>query len=223
MTCPTEELVARLACGLRPVRRLPPPLVLLLIWAVFCFAVVLLGLSALGMRQPLLRDAMDRADPLPVLAAGAVALLSGLAAFQLALPDRDRRWALLPLAAVAAWLAAMGRGCATDVARMGWGGLRPGVDLGCLGFIIGLGVPMTLVLLWAARHAAWRPLPVAALGGLSAAAFANIGISLLHEASTASVVLIWHSLGVLTVVGIGVLLGRRLMPGATSPIFSQNG
>nr|WP_314075066.1 NrsF family protein [uncultured Roseococcus sp.] len=226
MKCPTEELVSRLACGLRPVRRLPSPLVLLVLWTVFCVAVVVLALSALGLRQHLLRDAMDRVDPLSVVAAGAVALLSGLAAFQLALPDRDRRWALLPVAAVAGWLAVMGWGCAGDVARLGWAGMSLGVDLGCLGFIVGLGVPLTLVILWATRHAALRPLSVAALGGLSAAAFANIGMTLIHEESATAQVLFWHGLGMTLVVGVGTLLGRRLLQGAApadGPLSSRPG
>jgi hypothetical protein len=221
---PTEDLVSRLACGLRPVRRLPSPLVLLGLWSGFCFAVILLALWILGMRHDLLRDAMGRVDLFHILTAGSVALLSGFAAFQLALPDRDRRWALLPLPAVAAWLATMGWGCVSDVARMGWAGLRLGVSLPCLFFILGLGLPMALGIMWLTRHAALlRPVPVATLGGLSAAAFASIGLTLVHELRVTIMVLVWHGLAVLAVTAVGALAGPRLMRRADHVDPSQSG
>lgn len=224
MTGPTEQLVSRLACGLKPVRRLPSPLVLLGLWTGFCLAVIVLALWVLGMRRDLLRDAMLRVDLLHILTAGAVALLSGLAAFQLALPDRDRRWALLPLPAVAAWLATMGWGCASDVARMGWAGLRLGVSLPCLFFILGLGLPMALAIMWLTRHAALlRPVPVAALGGLSAAAFASIGLTLVHQLNVTIMVLVWHGLAVVAVTAVGALIGPRLMRRADHVDSSQAG
>jgi hypothetical protein len=221
---PTEDLVSRLACGLRPVRRLPSPLVLLGLWSVFCLAVILLAIWILGMRHDLRRDEMGRMDLLHILTAGSVALLSGFAAFQLALPDRDRRWALLPLPAVAAWLATMGWGCVTDVARMGWAGLQLSVSLACLGFIIGLGLPMALGIMWLTRHAALlRPVPVATLGGLSAAAFASIGLTLVHQLNVTIMVLVWHGLAVTAVAAAGALIGPRLMRRADHVDPSQAG
>ncbi|TCH96470.1 DUF1109 domain-containing protein [Roseococcus sp. SYP-B2431] len=221
---PTEDLVSRLACGLRPVRRLPSPLLLLGFWTGCCLGVILLALWMLGMRHDLLRDAMGRVDLLHILSAGSVALLSGFAAFQLALPDRDRRWALLPLPAVAAWLATMGLGCVSDVARMGWAGLRPGVSLPCLFFILGLGLPLALGILWLTRHAALlRPAPVAALGGLSAAAFASIGLTLVHELQATAMVLVWHGIAVAAVTAMGALLGPRLMRRAGHADSSRSG
>lgn len=212
MSEPTEDLVSRLACGLKPVRRLPSPLALLGLWSAFCLGVILLALWILGMRHDLLRDPMGRVDLWHILTAGAVALLSGLAAFQLALPDRDRRWALLPLPAVAAWLATMGWGCASDVERMGWSALHLGVSLTCLLFILGLGLPLAVAMIWLTRHAALlRPLPVATLGGLSAAAFASIGLTLVHELRVTIMVLVWHGLAVLAVTAAGALIGPRLM------------
>jgi hypothetical protein len=212
MSEPTDELVARLARDLRPVRRLPAPLVLLGLWSAGCVAVIVLALWILGMRHDLLRNATGRVDLLHILTAGAVALLSGFAAFQLALPDRDRRWALLPLPAVVAWLATMGWGCAADVARLGWAGLRPDVSLPCLAFILGLGLPMALGMMWLTRHAALlRPVPVATLGGLSAAAFASLGLTLVHELNATIMVLVWHGVAVMAVTALGALAGPQLM------------
>ncbi|WP_421988462.1 NrsF family protein [Roseococcus sp.] len=212
MSEPTEDLVCRLACGLRPVHRLPSPLVLLGLWSGFCVGVILLALWMLGMRHDLLNDPMGRVDVFHIVTAGLVALLSGFAAFQLALPDRDRRWGLLPLPAVAAWFAAMGMGCVSDVERLGWAGLDLGVSLPCLAFIIGLGLPMGLGIMWLTRHAALlRPVPVAALGGLSAAAFASIGLTLVHELNMTIMVLVWHGIAMTTVTAVVALVGPHLM------------
>jgi hypothetical protein len=81
--------------------------------------------------------------------------------------------------------------------------MRVGVSLPCLGFIAALGVPLTGAVLWLARHGAWlHPVPVAALGGLSAAAFASAGLTLVHEPDAAVMVLVWHGLSVLLVAGL---------------------
>jgi hypothetical protein len=69
-----------------------------------------------------------------------------------------------------------------------------------------------MVMLWLSRHGAWfSPGPVAALGGLSAAALASVGLSLIHHLDAALMVLIWHGLSVLVVTAIAAKLGPRVM------------
>ena len=63
-----------------------------------------------------------------------------------------------------------------------------------------------------ARHAAWmRPGPVAALGGLSAAALASVGLTLVHYLDAAAMVLVWHGLSVLLVTALARAIGPRVM------------
>jgi hypothetical protein len=155
---------------------------------------------------------MEGFDLYHLMSAALVALTAGYAAFQLALPDRDQRWALLPVPAVVGWLVTMGWGCLEDLARLGPGALQLGVSLPCLGFIIGLGVPMTAAIAFLTRHAALlRPVPVAALGALSAAAFASLGLTLVHELDAAVMVLVWHGIAVLVVTALGAMAGPLLM------------
>jgi hypothetical protein len=114
-----------------------------------------------------------------------------VAAFQLALPDRSPRWGLLPLPFAALWVSGLGWGCLRDFAAQGMPAL--GTSFECMGFIVGFGVPLTAAMLWMARHAApIRPRPVAALGGLAAAAVASVGLSLVHHLDAAAMILIWH-------------------------------
>jgi len=217
MNMRTEDLVSQLAQGLKPVRRLPSPLAMLGLWCLFCAGIIAAALLVSGLRSNFVARLLDGFDLYQLMSAAMVALTAGYAAFQLALPDRDQRWALLPVPAVVGWLAIMGWGCLADFARFGSAALTLTTSYPCLYFIIGLGVPMTAAIVFLTRHAALlRPTPVAALGGLSAAAFASLGLSLVHELNAAVMVLVWHGLAVLVVAVIGAMTGPALMQRAAA-------
>lgn len=208
----SEDLIHRLASDLRPVRPARNPVVSTALWLGAATAVIVAAVLVSGPRHDIAARLAAGFDMPQMLAATVTGILAAFAAFQLALPERDRRWALLPLPAAVAWLATMGWGCLQDLARLGPEALRVGVSLPCLAFIVGLGVPLTVAMLWLARHAAWlRAGPVAALGGLSAAALASVGLSVVHHLDAAAMVLAWHGLSVLVVAGLASLLGPRLM------------
>jgi hypothetical protein len=212
MTMRTEDLITQLSQGLRPVRRLPSPLAMLGLWCLFCAGVIGAALLMSGLRADFAAWLLDGFDLYHLMSAALVALTAGYAAFQLALPDRDQRWALLPVPAVVGWLVTMGWGCLEDIARLGPEALNLSISVPCLAFIIGLGVPMTAAIVYLTRHAVLlRPVPVAALGGLSAAAFASLGLTLVHELNAAVMVLVWHGIAVLVVTCIGALTGPLLM------------
>ncbi len=207
----TEDMITRLAGDLRPVRRLPSPPVLLAFWALLAGAIIGAAVLLFGTREGLGRP-MNGFDTMHVVAALLTALLAGLAAFELSLPDRDRRWAWLPLPALGLWVGTMGVGCVGELVQLGLDGIRFHVSWSCLRFIIGFGLPMAGLMLWLTRHAAWiRPGPVAAFGALSAAAFASIGLTLVHPTFGPAMVLAWHGVAVLVVTGIAALVGPRLV------------
>jgi hypothetical protein len=208
----SEDLIAQLATGLRPVRRVWHPAASTAAWVGLAVGVTALAVAVFGFRADLAARLAAGFDLPAILAATATGVLAAFAAFQLALPDRDRRWALLPIPAAIAWLATMGWGCLQDLARFGPEGLRLTTSFPCLAFIAGLGVPLTFGMLWLARHAAWfRPGPVAALGGLSAAALASVGLSLVHHLEAAIMVLVWHGLSVVLVMALAAVVGPRVM------------
>lgn len=208
----SEDLIHRLAADLRPVRPAWHPATATALWLGVAAAVILVAVLVSGPRHDLAARLAGGFDLPQLVTAVATGILAAFAAFQLALPERDRRWALLPVPTAIAWLATMGWGCLQDLARLGPEALRVGMSLPCLMFIVGLGVPLTVAMLWLARHAAWlRAGPVAALGGLSAAALASVGLSLVHHLDAAAMVLVWHGLSVLVVAGLASLLGPRMM------------
>jgi hypothetical protein len=108
-----------------------------------------------------------------------------------------------------------------DVAREGPQALVLGTSWGCFRFIILMGVPLSLSLVWMLRHAGpIRPMPVAVLGGLAGAAIASVGLSLFHHLDAAAMVLAWHGgttlLVVLAFLGIGRIWGDRAGPRFTA-------
>jgi len=146
------------------------------------------------------------------LASVATGILAAVAAAMLARPDRSWRWALLPVPALAAWVASLGLGCFADLARMGPAALAMGTSWGCLRFIMMLGLPLTAALLVLLRHAGpVRPVPVLLLGSLASAALCSAGLSLLHHLDAALMVLLWHGGAALLLVVLGWLLGRPLL------------
>jgi hypothetical protein len=207
----TEELVDHLATDLRPVRRLRPPLVRALGWLAFAAAVIGVAVLIEGFRHDIgtrIRLPHDVAQWVFSVVTG---VLAAIAAFTVSLPDRSPRWALLPLPALALWIASLGWGCLADIARLGPESLVLGTSWSCLRFIVGLGLPLTLAMLLSLRHAGpIRPLPVTLLGGLAAAALCSAGLSLFHHLDAAAMVLAWHGGAMLVVVLVSGAMGGRL-------------
>jgi hypothetical protein len=205
----TEELVSRLAAGLAPVRRLPPPGLQTVAW--LAFAALVLGL-AVGMHglRPDFAERMARPHEVLQLAASlATGVAAAYAAFQLTRPDRPLAWALLPLPPLALWLGSLGAGCLADLARMGPEAFALGTSWGCLRFIALLSLPLSAGLVWAMRRAdRLRPTPVMALGGLAAASLCSAGLSVSHHLDAALMVLVWHGASIAVVVAASALFGR---------------
>jgi hypothetical protein len=215
----TDDLISRLAADLRPVRPLRPPVLRALGWLGLAILAVAACVAFFGLRDDFGERMTRPHEVLQLLLAGLTGVLAAVAAFQLALPDRSRRWLLLPLPAAAGWLATMGWGCLADLARIGPQALSLGVSWGCFRFIVVMGVPLALSLIWMLRHAGpIRPVPVAALGGLAGAALCAAGLSLFHHLDAAAMVLAWHGGTTAVVVIAFALLGRRWRD-ASAPRF----
>lgn len=206
----TDDLITRLSQGLRPVRRVMPPVRAALAWLALAALVIGVAVAWSGFRHDLAERLMLMEEQINLGAALATGIAAAFAAFQLAMPDRSARWALLPLPFAAMWISGLGWGCLRDMQEAG--GLVLGTSFGCMRFIIGFGVPLTAAMLWMTRHAAWiRPAPVAATGGLAAAAIASVGLSLVHHLDAAAMILIWHGCSVALVCVLAWVWGPRAM------------
>lgn len=209
----TDDLIRELSAGLAPVRRVMPPARAALLWLGCAAAVIGAAVAWVGLRHDIALRLMVPEEQLNLAAALATGIAAAFAAFQLALPDRSARWALLPLPFAALWISGLGWGCLRDLAEQG--SLGMGTSFGCMRFILGFGIPMTAGLLWLTRHAAWiRPAPVAALAGLASAAIASVGLTLVHHLDAAAMVLAWHGGSIALVMLAAWLFGPKALRAA---------
>ncbi len=208
----SEQLIGQLSQDLPPVRRLPGPVVLTVLWLALAFAAIGAAVLYFGPRHDLVQRLDVPFDWQQAVASTLTGIAAALAAAMLALPDRDWRWGLLPVLPLVAWFGSLTMGCISDVQRLGMSALELTTSWGCVKIILGLGLPLTAVMLLLLRHAGLvRPVPVILMGGLSAASLASAGLTLFHHLEAAAMVLVWHGGAILLLVCLGTLLGRRLL------------
>lgn len=208
----TPDLIDSLVADARPVRRLRAPMLRAAGWLLFAALILAFLAVAHGVRP-------DLADKLgqPVFAAGlGAALLTGtlatVAAFIASVPGRSRRWLLLPLPALAAWMATIGYGCLTDWVRIGPEGISPGETLRCFATLVLAGTPLSLVMLVMLRHMArLAPAPVAMTASLAVAALTAAALSMFHPIDASAMILMWNAGLAALFIAAGGLLGPRLL------------
>jgi hypothetical protein len=214
----TPELIDMLCADAKPVRRLRPPLVRAALWLLFAGLVLVVLAVLLGTRP----DLAERLRQPSFVGALAGALLTGVlaavAAFHLSLPDRSRRWLLLPLPALVLWISTIGYGCLADWVSIGPDGVRLGTTLECFATLALASLPLSLALLVMLRHAArLYPTTVAMIGGLASAGIAATALSLFHELDASVMVLLWNLGAAALIVALGGIFGRRLFASVLPP------
>ena len=202
-----DRLIASLAQGLRPVRRVAPPWRGAVLWlaAVAGIALVLARFAPMDAVAARLAAAPDMW--LAVVGSVLTAVLAGIAAIETSMPDRSPAWALLPVPAAVLWLGASGAGCLRALVDPIMKA-APGAEMpDCLGFIVAFSVPLSVPMLVLLRRACpLRPDLTAALGGLACAAASASLLVLFHPFDASFDDLLVHALA----VGIVIIANRRL-------------
>ena len=197
----TEALIERLAREARPVRRLPVPAfsaALYLLGAMALSVVVITFFADLPVFERRIADPKLVVEVAATLATGVFAVL---AAFELSLPDRSWRWALLPLPTLVLWVASSGYSCWQHLIVHGPEGWAIGESGQCFRFILLVSVPLGAVLLLMLRRAhALAPIKVAALGALGVAALAAFLLQFFHPFDVTFMDLGIHAISVALVV-----------------------
>ena len=205
----TEQLIAQLAAGAEPVRRLRPPLLRAVLWLV---GVAVIGAIVVPFYGDFGLFAAKARDPKFVLElAGTVltGVAAVIAAFELSLPDRSPAWAMLPLPPLILWLGSSGYNCWRDWIEFGDQGWHFGESAACFGTIVGFSIPLGIALLiFLSRAKPLAPTPVAALGGLGVAGLAAFFLDFNHPFDASFLDLGWHAVAIALVIASSSLWGR---------------
>jgi hypothetical protein len=208
-----DALIRRLGADLRPVRRLQPPALRAALWICVVLALDAV-LSALGRYEPLLpATGAPRALLWSVfLAATSTSALAALAAFQLGDPTASPAWRVLPLPALVAWIClAVFGGSAPHGSDELWG--TSWIQCAqCLGFIVGVFVPLAaLAVRMMRRSFPIEPVSAMALAGLASASGATSVLAFVHPHAGTPLDLCVHGGAVALLVLSSALFGRRLL------------
>jgi hypothetical protein len=207
-----EGIILSLTADLKPVRRLPPPGWRALLWLalVAALAFTLAAVADRGAVAGRLTAAPDM-----WLSAGGSALtmvLAAVAAFQLSLPDRNQRWALLPLPAALLWVGASGAGCLRTWLVLGTHAAVLDDSKDCLVFILALSIPLSVLLLGMLRQGhALRPGLTAAVAGLASASAAATLLVLFHPYDASATDVAVHVFAVALVIIANRAYGGRML------------
>jgi len=208
----TLDLIESLATNARPVRALRPPLVRTAGWLALAVAILLLLAVEHGLRADLPTQLRKPAFLAGCLASAATGVLAAVGCLLGALPDRSRRWLLLPLPTLFVWVSTIGYGCLTDWVSIDAGAMRMGEAVRCFVTVLAVSVPLSVVMFAMLSHAArLHPKLVTMTAGLAVAAMTSTALSLLHEIDATVMVLAWN-LGVAALlVALEGALGRRVL------------
>lgn len=213
----TEELIDQLAARPARTRRLVAPwrrtAVWLVISVVYAAVVIFIrpdGFSAAGLSDP--RFVIEETATL------LTAVTAAIAAFCSTVPGYDRKWLLLPVLPLAAWLAALGEGCVNDWMEWGTTGLQVHTDWACLPVAAMLGiVPAIVILMMLRRGLALFPHVSLGLGAIAVGAVTNFMLRLFHHGDATIMVMFWHFGIAAAFALIASLFGRQVLKWPSVP------
>jgi hypothetical protein len=208
----TPDLIDALVETATPVRWLRPPIIRAGLW--LAFAAIMLSLIAIahGLRPDFFERVRHPLFVLGMLGALATSVLAAVASFRLSLPDSSRLWIVLPLPALALWVATIGYGCLTDWVSMDPDGVHMGKAVRCFATLLMTSVPLSIAMLVMLRYAALlRPLEVSVTSGLAVAALTAFALSLFHDLDATVMILTWNLGAAALIAALGSLFGRSML------------
>lgn len=211
----TDELIARLATGAKPVRRLRPPGLRAVLWLIVAAGVLAAIIAYHGMRPDLSQSLAQPGAMLSLVAAVATGIAATFAAFHLAVPGTSGRWLLLPLPVAIVWASGLGIGCYADWIRNGPDGIHAGDSFACFVAILWMSLAAGLPLAIMLRLGRFvRPVATTAMGGLAVASLASAALELFHRTDARLMDVVWHIAAVALIVALSSGSGAAAHRGA---------
>lgn len=206
-----DGLIAALGSELQPVKPLRPPLWRAALWI---GALVLAGsvMAAFAdLRGIALRLSGAPDMWLAVLGSTLTAIFGAVAVFQLSLPDRTARWALLPLPSLVLWIGASGLGCMRTWVVPEMHAASMGETGTCFTFIVAVSIPLSVLTAIMVRRAyPLRPGLTATVAGLTVAAGAATLLNFFHPYDASAEDLAMHLAAVALVVACNQVWAARI-------------
>lgn len=189
----TGSLIQQLANNSRPTRPLSNPWVRMAIWLAISVPYILLIVLFMSPGGDILEKLGDGRFLIEQSAALATGIAAAVAAFASTIPGYDRKYLLLPVLPLSAWLGTLGVGCLLDFSHPGTQGVAFHADWFCIpGIMIVGAIPGLAIALMLKRGAPLTPTLSTALAGLAATGIGDFGLRLFHPEDAGVVVLIWQ-------------------------------
>ncbi|MGO4285850.1 NrsF family protein [Bosea sp. TAB14] len=212
----TAGLIRSLATNVPPVRRLRPPLVRAAGWLLLAAAIMGLMTVSHGVRPQFAERMQDAVFAINMVSSLLTGIFATIATFFVSLPDRSRRWLLLPVPALVVWLSTIGYQCFAGWVPVPPGAITVEAASGCLATLVLTSLPLSLLMLTMLRYAAaLRPTSVILMGSLAVSAITSTALSMFHPLDATAMILGWN-LGTAVLFLAGAALFSRRMSHATS-------
>lgn len=189
----TSDLIRSLATNAPPVRRLRPPLVRAIGWLLLAAAIMGLMTVSHGVRPQFAERMQDAVFAINMISSLMTGVLATIATFFVSLPDRSRRWLLLPVPPLAVWLSMIGYQCFAGWVPVPPGAITVEAASSCLATLVLTSLPLSLLMLAMLRYtAALRPTSVILMGSLAVSAITATALSMFHPLDATAMVLGWN-------------------------------
>ena len=189
----TSDLIHSLASNATPVKRLRPPLVRAIGWLLIASAIMALMTVSHGVRPQFAERMQDTVFAVNMLSSLMTGVLATIATFFVSLPDRSRRWLLLPAPPLVVWLSTIGYQCFAGWVPVPPGAITVEAASGCLATLVLTSLPLSLLMLAMLRYTAvLRPTSVILMGGLAVSAVTATALSMFHPLDATAMILGWN-------------------------------
>lgn len=189
----TSDLIHSLASNATPVKRLRPPLVRAIGWLLIASAIMALMTVSHGVRPQFAERMQDTVFAVNMLSSLMTGVLATIATFFVSLPDRSRRWLLLPAPPLVVWLSTIGYQCFAGWVPVPPGAITVEAASGCLATLVLTSLPLSLLMLAMLRYTAvLRPTSVILMGSLAVSAVTATALSMFHPLDATAMILGWN-------------------------------
>lgn len=214
----TSDLIRSIATNAPPVKRLRPPLVRAAGWLALAFIIMGLMTASHGVRPQFAERMQDAVFFINMMSSLLTGILAAIATFYVSLPDRSRRWLLLPVPSLVVWLATIGYQCFAGWVPVPPGAITVEAASSCFATLVLTSLPLSLVMMVLLRYAAaLRPTAVILMGSLAVSAITSTALSMFHPLDATAMVLAWNLGTAIIFLAIAALFSRKVSANARQP------